>query len=164
MTQWYNLSQTYNPQTGQWENKPYGGGGSGGGVGGGGGGTNPVTTPTTPTTPAWTPPQPTSGIFANLNQAGSDYFNDPNNYTDTEDQYFRSIGLTGNALEYAKRQAASIRSAFAQTSFQDPSHAPLFTTWLSGGGSQQLINGYNMMSARNRGANPGAFTTGRMIF
>lgn len=101
---------------------------------------------------------------SDFNQIQQDYYNSPENYGEAEDLYFRSMGLTGNALEYARRQAASIKAAFGNYALSRPNENPLFTTWLAQGGSQQLINGYNMLSARSRGANPGAFQTSRMMF
>lgn len=106
--------------------------------------------------------------WGNFNQMQRDYFNEPGNAAEAEDLYFRSIGLTGNALEYAKRQASAIKAKFANDSFAQAGtpggKAPLFTDWLGQGGSANLVNGYNMLSARSRGANPGAFGTGRMMF
>lgn len=129
---------------------------------------NPYKAPSSTTPPAAPVNSGAGATWGNFNQMQRDYFNDPGNANDAEDLYFRSIGLTGNALQYAKSQAASIRAKFANDSFAAAGtpggKAPLFTDWLSQGGSQNLINGYNMLSARGRGANPGRFGTGRMMF
>lgn len=128
-----------------------------------------------PPAPAPAPAQPApqmdwkaGATWGNFNQMQKDYFNDPGNANDAEDLYFRNIGLTGNALQYAKSQSASIRAKFANDSFASAGtpggKAPLFTDWLQQGGSQNLINGYNMLSARARGGSLNNFGTGRMMF
>lgn len=108
------------------------------------------------------------GIFANLNQLQSDFYNDTTGEggRTAYDAYLRRLGLSPQQYDFGQSKYQDVLHRFNEASFSssDPTHF-LFTDWLAKNGNDILTEQYNALPSRTRGNfRSGSWGAGRVTW